>query len=1164
MSATTPTPKAAPDDATDKTSDDDSLGYDAYAKTLWARIEQALNRDAITGKLGDDPLVVGIFGEWGAGKSFLLNAIRNLSIARLAEQKARREDDPGDMLTIPVWFQAWKYEHEEYLHVPLLLHVMNALKDALREPPSIAAKTVDIASNAIDVAEKIAKPTGRLLKAADAAFPIVQKILGSVSLFGFRLNIPDELGEWLETAAGAAEGAADDKKDDAAEKKKKAEKESKDPKSHVTTATRDGLYFYRIHELLAALTRPGRYEGRRDLFEGAKVTKETRINFVVFVDDLDRCLPEKAVAVLELIKTVFNVESFAFVLALDDEVIERGIGHRYSAYLLTDKKPQMPITGFEYLEKIVHLPFRLPALSELQALDFAALVEKRIEPNQKQRWFEVSASPLTSTLAPVPAPTGQPELQHGADVTGASRARESTNPQEWWSRTGGDQHRQSPHLRLLLRSFDGYAPRKILRAVELWHQVCRVSREREGAKLADSNLKWLRWDGQRSVSLDTRVIFALILLQLFQPELFRFMRRRVAAFPTLLGAFGGGADGLESAELSDIELWNWASFRAAESVNSDPINSSDVKRPRNEADAMALIANFSGPDAIGRAYRAQRVRVGIAERLVEHFATQRHVFNPLKLLMELATQLKPNPIPDFDADFQMYFVVLAKITPPVVVETPISVDRVDSATGQDAIHVQRDVVFGTPTVRQLLPTFRVSSAEALFDTVMAQDSGARADMRERFALRADHIFDSETVKALQAKFLALAASHHADGSSPWNEADFIHAVGALSALAPWLYWDTGGKRLVRALAGEDSALQGLAPSDSGTQPNIDLLLATAPSAKSRAVVGDMLQRFPGGDPRFDPAKYWLPWESVAGGGQGSDILAGFVRIPDGKFTMGHVTVQRDMEEKGEREQRNTPHDAQISSPFYIARMLTTVDQYARFVADSGYVDAAQNLAAGGKSIDSNREPLTWSEQRANGNHPVTRLNWFQARAYARWLDSKLRADGVFTGALDRYAVRLPNEVQWERAARATGLGEKDWHQARWPFGNDETRVKQLANVGDDPGIIELGDPGVERVSSVGMFASTRAGLFDMAGNAWEWMDNRFEDPIDDDLPRVELGDELIWLRDDKKGKALSLRGGSWDDDPEDASCSYRFGAQPGSWYPGLGVRMVLSLAKSEA
>lgn len=128
-----------------------------------------------------------------------------------------------------------------------------------------------------------------------------------------------------------------------------------------------------MHKLLKALTRP-KLDKKLLKTAGLKIADgiefDLRINFVVFVDDLDRCLPEKAVQMLELIKTVFNVESFAFVLALDDEVIERGIGHRYQAYQLAGKKPEMPITGFEYLEKIVHVPFRLPALTRYQAQEF--------------------------------------------------------------------------------------------------------------------------------------------------------------------------------------------------------------------------------------------------------------------------------------------------------------------------------------------------------------------------------------------------------------------------------------------------------------------------------------------------------------------------------------------------------------------------------------------------------------------------------------------------------------------------------------------------------------------------------------------------------------------------------------------------------------------------
>ena len=117
--------------------DGDWLGYGAYADALWGRTMRALDKDKDGKKpLGDDPLVIGIFGEWGAGKSALLKLVHRKGEANLAEQIARRAEDPGFSLTVPVWFQPWKYEHEEHLHVPMVVHVLNALKDAVRQDPS--------------------------------------------------------------------------------------------------------------------------------------------------------------------------------------------------------------------------------------------------------------------------------------------------------------------------------------------------------------------------------------------------------------------------------------------------------------------------------------------------------------------------------------------------------------------------------------------------------------------------------------------------------------------------------------------------------------------------------------------------------------------------------------------------------------------------------------------------------------------------------------------------------------------------------------------------------------------------------------------------------------------------------------------------------------------
>ena len=65
-------------------------------------------------------------------------------------------------------------------------------------------------------------------------------------------------------------------------------------------------------------------------------------------------LPDKAVEALEAIKLFLEVEGCAFVLALDEEVVERGIAHRYRDYALQGKEGLTPITGAEYLARSLH------------------------------------------------------------------------------------------------------------------------------------------------------------------------------------------------------------------------------------------------------------------------------------------------------------------------------------------------------------------------------------------------------------------------------------------------------------------------------------------------------------------------------------------------------------------------------------------------------------------------------------------------------------------------------------------------------------------------------------------------------------------------------------------------------------------------------------------
>ena len=101
MSAAAP-PPATPPATAGGIESNDPLGYDTYAKTLWARIDHALNRDDANAKLGDEPLVVGLFGEWGVGKTYLLDKILDQAKAHSKTLAERHRTDGGFDLLIPV------------------------------------------------------------------------------------------------------------------------------------------------------------------------------------------------------------------------------------------------------------------------------------------------------------------------------------------------------------------------------------------------------------------------------------------------------------------------------------------------------------------------------------------------------------------------------------------------------------------------------------------------------------------------------------------------------------------------------------------------------------------------------------------------------------------------------------------------------------------------------------------------------------------------------------------------------------------------------------------------------------------------------------------------------------------------------------------------------
>ena len=171
---------------------------------------------------------------------------------------------------------------------------------------------------------------------------------------------------------------------------------------------------------------------------------------------------------------------------------------------------------------------------------------------------------------------------------------------------------------------------------------------------------------------------------------------------------------------------------------------------------------------------------------------------------------------------------------------------------------------------------------------------------------------------------------------------------------------------------------------------------------------------------------------------------------------------------------------------------------------SDYLEAEQSLA---KLFASNYD----DDKRFNKNdQPVVGVTWYASRAYCLWL-SLPESNGR-----DANIYRLPTEKEWEYAS--AGLEGR-----QYPWGNAEP-TKSLANYNEHEGA----------TTPVGRYpdGATPERLYDMAGNVWEWMDNKYNENASGE-----------YIKSDR-----ALRGGSWSSNSDDLRCSARGGSHPAYSY----------------
>ena len=186
-------------------------------------------------------------------------------------------------------------------------------------------------------------------------------------------------------------------------------------------------------------------------------------------------------------------------------------------------------------------------------------------------------------------------------------------------------------------------------------------------------------------------------------------------------------------------------------------------------------------------------------------------------------------------------------------------------------------------------------------------------------------------------------------------------------------------------------------------------------------------------------------------------------VPAGEFTMGGGKAD------GDSYASYPAHPVSVDA-FYIDKFEVTNALYKNCVD------------AGGCSLPGDVVKYNNSKY---ANHPVVYVDWDQATAYCAWR-----------------GVRLPGEAEWEKAARGTD-------GRAYPWGNDAPN-KDLANYGKT-----VGDTTV-----VGSYEKGKSpfGVYDMAGNVWEWVADWYT---------VYPGNTTSMGSTDYGTKYRVLRGGSW-------------------------------------
>jgi len=917
-----------------------------------------------------DSLVIGIFGEWGSGKSNQLHLIREAF-----QELDKEQQDKPPIIVVP--FNPWRYEKEDHLIVPLFKTVELSIEKYVAKHKSFLEK---VGGSSLSLLVKGGKFFGLSAMAFLQAFKFKYK-------------------------QGDAEVEADVKKMiDGFKSIDLSDEQTKTPLQML-----ESFYF----------------EFEHSLKEYTDPTDDNSFRLLFLIDDLDRCLPEKAVEMLEAIKLFLDVQGCAFVLALDDEVVERGIIHRYRDYLFQnngkqdDKKglAHLPITGMEYLEKIIHLPFRLPMPSEAEIREF--LLDKYQD----------------NLFKPTRNKAEQQQLESDHDHNNVTELDD-----------------EAQDLLDLFVKHIPPVPRKQIRMAEL------VLLMQDIAEVSDCK--------QRIRLLP---LAELTLLQLFAPELYRFGRRKYDGFMLTLR------------EWADKEA-NWGHTAFKDHYEKRLIEPEAGKNALTQSQ-LTEKRNFD---------RIYAPMLDILED-VSHSRSGFKIFDFIK-------QSSLSQIPVNEMLLYFGFVDEAALN-----KTNASISKSDQ-----------------PIAEPIYAVANLSDPNTFLDMLFSATEGGWQSVVNMSELQGK-VLDEQTFKQIYERLQEGSFDSTLQGKQttwlglllPFLTPDQFKRLHTLDTFNNLFLQTADIENQLDELSEQAKLIHSMTSEQ-------QVIIEPAIQQQREASQAYMFDRYKDIKQRAE-AGLLLGWLGDQRAGVDIKQQNG-ITIPDIDWVLIEAKGKSFMMGSDEHGNENPPHKQTMPVNYRLSRYPITNAQYQAFIDDKGYQTDAHwsDKAKRWKKEKNIQLPSYWDDEKSNcPNQPIVGISWFEAMAYAKWLNQ-----------YEEGTVRLPTEREWEFAVR----GEQS---LVYPWGNDWQGNRANSK-----------ESGIKRTSSVGLFNQVKDSPFeldDVAGNVWEWTSSNYLN--------YEYKD-----RDSNENQAFVLRGGSWGNDSGNCRSSVRSWSDPVLWYYVVGFRLLLSLA----